>query len=178
MRDSPRQSRSILERLPLELLQIILSNLESLSSLKSAVLTCHTLWRAGNSGQAVKNILFTKLDAEGVRYQAIATWQIRQLPVSAPRLEYFQHLDHLLKSNHRNAPPLSLTIRDAESIIIFNDVVEHLAEDFIFEALKHIRCSFGNQDDSSDDSNGANIDLHPSEWRPTSGELSRVNRGF
>lgn len=109
-----------LERLPLELLQMILSELDCLSSLDSAVLTCRKLWKVGASSQVVKNVLFRKLDHDHVRSQAMAAWQIKQLPQPAPRKEFLSYLDSFLTSGNQSVSTLSLTIKNAKEIEQFN----------------------------------------------------------
>ena len=72
--------RPSLDRLPPELLQSILSKLDSTSSLKCAILTSRKLWEAGTNNQVISNVLLQQLDDDDVRHQAIATWRIQHSP--------------------------------------------------------------------------------------------------
>lgn len=134
--DNPSSNGMCLERLPLELLQSILSELDGISSLDSAVLTCRKLWKAGTSSQVVKNVLFGQLDNHHVRSQAIATWKIRQLPKPAPRQEFLKHLDSFLTSDNQCASTLSLTIKDANEIEQLNLTVCDLTASLIHDCIE------------------------------------------
>ena len=173
-------SQSTLQSLPLELLQLILSEL-NLEDLKVALLTCHTFWKIGSSSQTVKNILFKQLDAEDVRNQAIATWQIRESAPLASRQEHLGYLDTFLKSRRHTFQGLSFTIRDAKRIGDFQHAVRQLTRRFINECLANAGVLFDDEQPKSDLSDNQDFDsdeIPPSKWQETTDEICRVMRAF
>lgn len=146
---------------------MILSELDSIVSLKSAVLTCNKIWRAGTANQVAKIVLFRQLDENSVRAQALATWHIRRLPQPAPESQTFHYLMCFLASEIECPSLPSLTLTDAGEIERLSLAICDLSTDFIQDCLSELLRVFKHTDSDQDYTNSA-----------TSTEKTRIQRAF
>ncbi len=129
---SVQTSSFIVDKLSVELQQLILSNIPDILSLRSAVLSCRTLYNAFLSRDAsiTTNVLFNQIDAD-VLPEALLSQEAQSLEHSEFNVQNFiaEHLDT------RQVPSGPWRLRDALSLGHMHSIVEDLTEQFIASAI-------------------------------------------
>ncbi|KAH7308550.1 hypothetical protein B0I35DRAFT_483100 [Stachybotrys elegans] len=129
---------SPIECLPPELLRMVLTNLDSLTTLRCAILSSRVLLRSFNadSSAIATRVLFNQLDARNVRPEAIAA--VLALDLARPtRRQAEEFLSaHIL---HRNAEHgIRLTPNQATYLLQLHSAISRLTEDFITATFQHL----------------------------------------
>lgn len=133
-----------MERLPSEVIHNILSQLDGVQSLRSAILSCHWLWAvfSQDNSRIITRVIYNQLDSSDVRPEALIAWKASTLP-KPPTAASSQDICKNYLSARATDLHIPLTTDDAATITKFQFTVEKLADTFAKDTLQKLFSKHG-----------------------------------